>query len=101
MAIKTNIAINKEYNLLTVFYDDESKIDELPQTTDSTAFELVLNNNKVGAWEFKSVNIKLEDNTIFIFKNTFPDEDQEHEEFQISSFTTGEQTTINNFIASV
>ena len=35
----------------------------------------------------------------FIFKDTFPSSGQEFEEFQISDFTSGEQTTINNFIA--
>ena len=96
-AIKIDIV--KDYNLLTVFYDNDTKVDQLPQTSDSSAVETILNAAKVGEWDIKLISFDLDHSRIFIFKDTFPSETQQFEEFPISGFTAGEQTTINNFIA--
>ena len=101
MATKERIAINKEYNLLTVFFDDETKTDELPQTTDSTSFEAVINGAKTVEWNFKSLSIDIDLSRIFVFKDTFPSDAQDFEEFAIADFSAEDQTTINNFINSL
>jgi len=97
---KTRISITKEFDLLTVFYDDNTKVDEEPQTTDSSALEGVINAVKVSVWEFKVLSINVTEMRIFIFKETFPTEGENmFEEINYTALTAPQQTIINNFIA--
>ena len=104
MLNKTTISIVKDYNILTVFYDDDTKTDEAPQTTDSSAIETILNTAKVGAWEIKVITIDPINEKIIIHESTFPssvDETPTFESFDFSDFSAEDQTTINNFITAV
>lgn len=98
---KTRISIAKEYDLLTVFYDNNTKEDEEPQTTDSTAIEAVINAVKVAEWNFKVLSINIVDMRIFIFRDTSPSEDPIFEEIQYSSLAAPQQTIVNSFIDSL
>jgi hypothetical protein len=99
---KTRIAITKEFDILTVFYDNNTKVDEEPQTTDSSALEGVINAVKVAAWEFKVLSINVTEMRIFIFKETFPSEDENiFEEIDYTALTAPQQTIINAFIDSL
>lgn len=101
MANKIKIDINKEYNMLTVFFDDITKIDEEPQTTDSSDLEAMINSVKVADWDFKVLSINVVDMRIFVFKDTFPSDTQEFEEIDYSTLTAPQQTIVNDFIASL
>jgi hypothetical protein len=96
---KTRIAITKEFDLLTVFYDDNTKVDEEPQTTDSSALEVVINAVKIAAWDFKVLSINVTDMRIFIFKETFPTEENIFEEIDYTALTAPQQMITNDFIA--
>lgn len=99
MANKTKIAIHKEYNLLTVFFDDDTKVDELPQTTDSTALEAMINSVKVAEWDVKLLSIEISPIRIVILNETFPSDSQLMEEIDYTSLSAPQQTIVNDFIA--
>jgi hypothetical protein len=98
---KIKIDIAKKYDLLTVFYDNNTKVDEEPQTTDSSDLEGVINAVKVSVWEFEALSINVVDMRIFIFKDTFPSEEQQFEEIDYTALTAPQQTIINDFIDSL
>ncbi len=99
MANKVKIDISKEYNLLSVFFDDGSKMEEIPQTTDSTDLETLLTSLKVGIWEIKTICVDVINSRILIFSETFISETIQSEEFIIADLTAPQQTIVNDFIA--
>lgn len=101
MPTKNKIDVNKEFNILSVFFNDGTQTNQEPQTTDSSAVEAVLTANKVSSWAFVAFSIDITHNRIFISKDTYPEDPSEIEELLISSFTVEQQTTINNFINSL
>ena len=98
---KIKIDIVKDFDLLTVFYDNSDKVDEEPQTTDSTAMEAVINAVKVAAWDFKVLSINVVDMRIFIFRDTMPSEEPVFEEIDYTALTAPQQTIVNDFINSL
>jgi len=96
---KIKIDIAKEYNLLSVFFDDNTQIDQVPQTTNSDAVEVVLNDKKVAEWVIKLISFDVVNSRVFIFNETFPSNIQEFEVYSFSDFTAPQQTIINDFIA--
>ena len=104
MANKTTISIVKNPSILTVFYDDNTKTDEVPQTTDSSAVESILNSAKAGDWDPAVITIDPINEKIIIHESTFPssvDETPTFEIFDFTDFSAGDQTTINNFVSAV
>lgn len=98
---KRKIDIVKEFDLLTVFYDNNTKVDEEPQTTNSSAIEGVINAVKVAEWDFKVLSINVIDMRIFIFRDTIPSENPVFEEVDYTALTSPQQTIINDFINSL
>ena len=98
---KIKIDIVKDFDLLTVFYDNNTKVDEEPQTTDSSALEAVINAVKVAEWDFKVLSINVVDMRIFIFRDTMPSEEPVFEEIHFSALTSHQQTIVNDFINSL
>jgi hypothetical protein len=97
---KERISIIKGYDILTVFDENSEKIhEESPQTTDSSAVENVLNNNKTVVWDFKLISIAVSVGQITIYSTVLPSEEQEFEQLYILDFTAEEQTIINNFLS--
>ena len=98
---KIKIDIVKEFDLLTVFYDNKTKVDEEPQATNSSAIEGVINAVKVASWDFKVLSINVVDMRIFIFRDTMPSETPVFEEIDYTSLTAPQKTIINEFINSL
>lgn len=101
MANKVKIDIIKEYNMLTVFFDNITKVDEEPQTTDSSDIESMINSVKVATWDFQVLSINVDTMRIFIFKDTFPSDTQEFEEIDYNTLSGVQQTIVNDFINSL
>lgn len=103
MANKTTISIVKNPSILTVFYDDDTKTDEVPQSTDSSAVESILNSAKAGAWDPAVITIDPVNEKIILHRDTYPvpNEDPVFESFDFSDFSAGDQNTINNFVSAV
>ena len=99
MATKIKVDIVKDYDLLTVFYDNDTKTDELPQTTDSSAVEALINSVKVSEWDFKLFSISIDTMRMFIFKDTFPSATQEFEEIDYTALTVPQKSIVDSFIA--
>jgi hypothetical protein len=98
---KIKIDIIKDFDLLTVFYDNGDKLSQEPQTTDSVDLEGVINSVKVAAWNFKVLSISVTEMRIFIFRDTIPSEEPVFEEIDYTALTAPQQTIINNFIDSL
>lgn len=98
---KIKIDIVKDFDLLTVFYDNNTKVDEEPQTTDISALEAVINAVKLAEWDFKVLSINVVDMRIFIFRDTMPSEEPIFEEIDYSALTAPQQTIVNDFIDSL
>jgi len=97
MATKTKIGLVFEYDLLTVFFDDNTKTDNPLSTVDTTALMEMLNTKNNSLFTIKFVNIVIGEN-IALFSEAFYSETQQMSIFNMSDFTTEEQTIINDFI---
>ena len=101
MATKIKADLIFQYNMLPVYLDDNTKIDNILSNFDYTDFTGVLNakNSNEFDIEMVSISIGLSDSMITIFSEVFPSVTQIVKFWNISDFTAPEQVIINDFIA--
>ena len=100
MAAKTKIGLVFEYDLLTVFFDDNTKIDNPLSGVDTTDLMEMLDVKNNSLFTIKFVNIVIGEN-IALFSEAFYSETQQMSIFAMANFTAEEQVIINDFINSL
>ena len=99
MATKIRAALIFQYNILPVYQDDDTKIDNILSDFNYTDLMVVLDDKNVNEFEILMVGIDLQTNVISIFSELFPSPTQVVKIWNISEFTAPEQVIINYFIA--
>jgi len=99
MATKIKADLIFQYNILPVYLDDNTKIDNLLSDFDYTDFMGVLNAKNSNDFDIEMLSISLSDSMITIFSEVFPSVTQIVKFWNISDFTAPEQVIINDFIA--
>ena len=100
MATKIKADLIFQYNILPVYFDDNTKTDNVLSEFDYAALMSLLNTKNASEFEIKLVSFDLINSKVSVFSTLFPDKEQVVKIWEIASdFTAGEQTTINNFIA--
>ena len=99
MATKIKADLIFQYNILPVYLDDNTKIDNILSNFDYTDFMGVLNAKNSNDFDIEMLSISLSDSMITIFSEVFPSVTQIVKFWNISDFTAPEQVIINDFIA--
>ena len=99
MATKIKADLIFKYDILPVYLDDETKEDNVLSDFDYDALMVVLNAKNLDEFEIVLVTLDLVLNRVCVYSELFVSESQEVKIWEISDFTSEEQTTINNFIA--
>ena len=99
MATKVKADLIFQYNILPVYLDDNTKIDNILSDFDYSPLMVVLNAKNADEFEIELVSIDLLTSRLFIFSELFPSPSQIVKSWDVSEFTAPEQVVINDFIA--
>jgi len=99
MATKIKAGLVFDYNLLPVYLDDNTKIDNVLSDFNIANLIDVINLKNENEFAIKMISIDLVLNRITVFSELFYSQSQFFKTWNISEFTAPQQTIINDFIA--